>query len=53
VGINSCWVGGAFTRSSFAQRISASRMERLPAIAALGYGSERELTRQSPDPAIF
>ncbi len=36
LGLGTCWVGGLFTRGTFARRIRASRGERIPAIAALG-----------------
>lgn len=36
LGLGTCWLGGSFTRSSFAERISASRAESLPAVISVG-----------------
>ena len=36
LGLGTCWVGGVFTRGSFARRIGASRRERMPAVVAVG-----------------
>jgi len=36
LGLGTCWLGGTFTRSSFAERISASRAESLPAVISVG-----------------
>ena len=41
LGIGTCWLGGTFTRSSFAQRISLENNEVLPAVAAFGYPADR------------
>lgn len=37
LGLGSCWLGGSFTRSSFAQKISARKDEIIPAVCSLGY----------------
>lgn len=37
LGLGTCWLGGTFTRSAFAQKIAASRQEILPAVCSLGY----------------
>jgi len=38
LGLQSCWLGGTFTRSSFARRLGSLRREELmPAVVALGY----------------
>jgi nitroreductase len=37
LGLGTCWLGGTFTRSSFARRISASKEEIIPAVCAIGY----------------
>ena len=37
LGLNTCWLGGSFTRSSFARKISAAPDEIIPAVTALGY----------------
>jgi hypothetical protein len=36
LGLGTCWLGGTFTRSRFAERISASRAESLPALISVG-----------------
>jgi hypothetical protein len=36
LGLGTCWLGGTFTRSSFAQRISATQDEIIPAVCAVG-----------------
>ncbi len=37
LGLGTCWLGGTFTRSAFAQKIEASGQEILPAVISLGY----------------
>jgi hypothetical protein len=37
IGLGTCWLGGSFTKSSFAKKISASSSEIVPAVAAVGY----------------
>lgn len=39
LGLGTCWLGGTFTRSGFAQKIGAGRDEILPAVLSLGYPS--------------
>jgi len=39
LGLGTCWLGGTFTRSAFAQKIAASKHEILPAVCSLGYPS--------------
>lgn len=46
LGLGSCWLGGSFTKSSFARRISASRDERIPAVVSLGYIPDEDQARQ-------
>jgi len=41
LGLGTCWLGGSFTRSSFAARIALSTSESMPAVIAVGYISER------------
>ena len=41
LGLGTCWVGGTFTRGTFARRLSASRGERLPAVTAVGVIPDR------------
>jgi hypothetical protein len=36
LGLGTCWLGGSFTRSSFAAWIQAGRSERIPAVLAVG-----------------
>lgn len=37
LGLGTCWLGGTFTKSSFAKKISAEEGELVPAVAAIGY----------------
>jgi hypothetical protein len=48
LGLGSCWLGGTFTKSSFAQAIEATDEEAVPAIASVGYeaGEDRGLAGQ-------
>ncbi len=48
LGLGTCWLGGTFTKSSFARRISASRDERIPAVVSLGYIPDETQARQTP-----
>jgi hypothetical protein len=41
IGLGTCWLGGSFTRSSFAARIALSTSESMPAVVAVGYISDR------------
>lgn len=40
LGLDTCWLGGNFTRSSFSRRIAASGQEIVPAVASVGYAVE-------------
>lgn len=40
LGLQTCWLGGTFTKSSFARRIAPTQDEIVPAVAAVGYASE-------------
>lgn len=40
LGLGSCWLGGSFTRSSFAGKITAQKDEIIPAVVALGHPAE-------------
>jgi nitroreductase len=46
LGLGTCWLGGTFTKSNFAQKISARPGELLPAVASVGHienpGAARE-----------
>jgi nitroreductase len=49
LGLGTCWLGGSFTKSSFARKIGATRSEIVPAVVALGYpapGSRAGRVRQ-------
>lgn len=37
LGLGTCWLGGAFTKSSFSRRIAARESELVPAVVATGY----------------
>ncbi len=37
--LETCWIGGFFTRSSFARRMRLGKKERMPAVAAIGYSA--------------
>jgi len=41
LGLGTCWLGGFFTRGTFSRRISASRGERIPSVAAVGLVPDR------------
>ena len=41
LGLGTCWLGGSFTKSSFASKISARPGEVVPAVASVGYIAER------------
>lgn len=41
LGINTCWLGGSFTRSTFAKRISCNDDELIPAVVAVGYRADK------------
>lgn len=45
LGLGTCWLGGNFTRSSFAKRIGAADAEVVPAVAAAGYAAENNRAR--------
>ena len=55
LGLGTCWLGGTFTKSSFAKRISAGNGEIVPAVVSVGYIAEKPrmietLLRKQPDP---
>lgn len=41
IGLGTCWLGGTFTKSGFAKKISAAEGERVPAVASIGYIAQR------------
>lgn len=40
--LGTCWLGGSFTKSTFADSISAGENEVVPAVAAIGYPAKRK-----------
>jgi len=42
IGLGTCWIGGFFTRGTFARRIAVSRRERIPAVASVGRIGDRD-----------
>ena len=46
--LGTCWIGGTFTRSSFSRRISLTRGEKLPAVAAVGIVADPRQARNTP-----
>ena len=40
LGLGTCWLGGSFTKSSFARRISARDSESVPAVCSIGYAAD-------------
>lgn len=51
LGLGTCWLGGSFTQSSFAEKIEKRDGEILPAVTAVGYPApatrERDLFRRA------
>jgi hypothetical protein len=45
LGLGTCWLGGTFARSGFAQRISAASGEVIPAVTSVGYITEQKALR--------
>ena len=41
LGLGTCWLGGTFTHSHFAQKIALQSDETLPAVVSLGYSSDQ------------
>jgi len=41
IGLGTCWLGGTFTKSSFAEKISVCENELVPAVASVGYIAKR------------
>lgn len=48
LGLGSCWLGGTFSRSSFAKKITLSDSESLPVVAAIGYPARSIFSRRQP-----
>jgi len=45
--LGTCWLGGNFTRSSFARKITAAPEERLPAVVAIGAIADEAQARRA------
>jgi len=45
LGLGTCWLGGNFTKSSFAKRIGAAGSEIVPAVTPVGYAVESSRSR--------
>lgn len=45
LGLGSCWLGGTFTKSSFAKRVGLGPQESMPAVVALGYEQQEDPIR--------
>ena len=41
IGLGTCWLGGSFTQSSFAKRISLRNKETIPAVISIGYDEDK------------
>ena len=41
LGLSTCWLGGTFTRSRFAEKIALKTSEELPAVVSFGYPSAK------------
>jgi nitroreductase len=41
LGLGTCWLGGSFTKSSFAAKIGARPGELVPAVTPIGYAADR------------
>lgn len=46
LGLGTCWLGGTFTKSTFARRISLQEEESMPAILAIGLIADEAEARQ-------
>jgi nitroreductase len=42
IGVGTCWLGGSFTKSSFAKKILLRDREVIPAVVAVGYDEEKK-----------
>ena len=40
LGLGTCWLGGTFSKSAFAEKIAANRGELVPAVTAVGYAAD-------------
>ena len=46
LGLGTCWLGGTFKRANFAERLSLSNEEVIPAISPIGYARDRRTIRE-------
>jgi nitroreductase len=46
LGLGTCWLGGTFKRTSFAERLSLSNDEVIPAISPIGYARDKRTVRE-------
>jgi nitroreductase len=46
LGLGTCWLGGSFTKSGFAKKISLRKGEDLPAVASIGHMADPERVRR-------
>jgi hypothetical protein len=46
LGLGTCWLGGTFTKSTFAKRMKLSDSESMPAVTSVGEYGNPELKRQ-------
>jgi nitroreductase len=42
IGLDTCWLGGFFTRSTFARKMGMQKDECMPAVASIGYALEKD-----------
>lgn len=40
LGLGTCWLGGSFTKSSFAKKIGVTALESVPAVTSTGYSAD-------------
>lgn len=45
MGLGTCWLGGTFTKSSFARRVGLGQGESMPAVVAVGYKEKEDPVR--------
>jgi nitroreductase len=46
IGLGTCWLGGSFTQSTFAKKISLRNDETIPAVSAVGYIAENNENKE-------
>jgi hypothetical protein len=46
LGLGTCWLGGSFTKSRFAKKITAAKGEHVPAVTSVGYVAKGHRVRQ-------